>query len=86
MSNKYSNLISKLQRHKRIAVFSHLRPDGDCIGAQIGISLWLKKNGVESQAFNEDDMPENLKWLTSFKKVHKPEEFNLSQFDAYLFW
>ncbi len=85
MSNIYKNLITKLQGHKRIGVFSHLRPDGDCIGAQIAMSLWLKKNGIDCIAFNEDPLPDNLNWLEIYHKVHQPENYNLNDFDAFLF-
>ncbi|SMO69871.1 DHH family phosphoesterase [Gracilimonas mengyeensis] len=78
----FNQLIPKLLSHKNIAVFSHVRPDGDCLGAQTALSLWLQKNGVEVSAFNEDDVPENLSWLTDFFPIQKPT--NLENFDAFV--
>ncbi|GAB5410713.1 MAG: bifunctional oligoribonuclease/PAP phosphatase NrnA [Balneolaceae bacterium] len=79
----FSEFISKILAHKKVAVFSHVRPDGDCLGSQIALCLWLQKNGVEASAFNEDDPGDNLRWLLDFFPVVKPSE-DLSQFDAFV--
>lgn len=75
----------KVLQHKKIAVFSHLRPDGDCIGSQVALCLWLKKNGVETTAFNLDPAPPNLQWLMDYFKVINPLHYNLKEdYDAYI--
>ena len=68
----YTNLIAKLLSHSKIAVFSHIRPDGDCIGSQVGICLWLEQNGVQVRAFNQDLPPEE--WDLE-KLISKVKEF-----------
>ncbi|RNC83910.1 MAG: bifunctional oligoribonuclease/PAP phosphatase NrnA [Balneola sp.] len=80
----YSEFISNILSHKRVAVFSHIRPDGDCLGSQIGLCLWLQKNGVETVAFNEDSPGDNLAWLFEFFPVVKPSSEDLSGFDAFV--
>lgn len=80
----YQQFISKILRHKKVAVFSHLRPDGDCLGSQIALCLWLQKNGVEAVAFNEDDIPANLSWLTDFFPVQKPSVSEIESFDGFV--
>lgn len=79
----FSEFISKVLSHKKVAVFSHIRPDGDCLGSQIALCLWLEKNGVQATAFNEDDPGNNLRWLLDFFPVLKPKE-DLSEFDAFV--
>ncbi len=66
-------------------MFSHVRPDGDCLGSQIGLCRWLEKNGVKATAFNEDDVHANLVWLTGYFEVSKPSAGELSAFDAFVF-
>lgn len=80
----FKEIISELQKHKNVAVFSHLRPDGDCLGSQIALCLWLQKNGVDATAFNEDDPGDTLNWLTDFYPVIKPVENDLEDFDAFV--
>ena len=81
----FQKLISSLLSHKKVAVFSHVRPDGDCIGSQIALCLWLQKNGIDAVAYNEDSVNKNLEWLTSFLPIHNPTEEAMSIFDAFVF-
>lgn len=80
----YKEFIEKITRHQRIAVFSHVRPDGDCLGSQAAFCLWLQKNGIDATAFNEDDPSDNLAWITDFFPLEKPSEARLSEFDAFV--
>ncbi|MBO6793033.1 MAG: bifunctional oligoribonuclease/PAP phosphatase NrnA [Balneolaceae bacterium] len=80
----YKEFIEKVTRHQRIAVFSHVRPDGDCLGSQAAFCLWLQKNGINATAFNEDDPSDNLAWTTDFFPLEKPSEDRLSDFDAFV--
>lgn len=80
----FEELISKLKEHRTVGVYSHIRPDGDCIGAQVAVCKWLQKNGVTAIAFNDDPIPLNLQWLTEFYPIHKPTEKELDRCDAFL--
>lgn len=80
----FKNFISKIVQHQKVAVFSHVRPDGDCLGSQVALCLWLQKNGIETSAFNEDSIPENMGWLLDFFPISKPTEAELSSFDAFV--
>ncbi|MDZ7808476.1 MAG: bifunctional oligoribonuclease/PAP phosphatase NrnA [Gracilimonas sp.] len=80
----FKKFISKVLQHKKVAIFSHLGPDGDCLGSQVALSLWLKKNGVEVSAFNEDDISENMYWLLDYFPITKPNDAKLSDFDAFI--
>lgn len=80
----FNNFISKILHHQKVAVFSHVRPDGDCLGSQVAFSLWLQKNEIEATAFNEDDIPGNMQWLLDFFPIQKPSEKQLSKFDAFV--
>jgi serine protease Do len=81
----YTNLVAQLLSHSKIAVFSHIRPDGDCLGSQVGVCLWLEQNGVQVRAFNQDPSPENLRWLVDLFPVESPTQADLLEVDAVLF-
>jgi bifunctional oligoribonuclease and PAP phosphatase NrnA len=78
----FNDFIKKLKNYKSVGVFSHVRPDGDCIGAQVALCRWLEKNGWNAQAFNDDDIPPNMKWLAAHFPIVKPDRENLEQLDA----
>ncbi|MDR9419238.1 bifunctional oligoribonuclease/PAP phosphatase NrnA [Gracilimonas sp.] len=80
----FKSFISKILSHQKVAVFSHVRPDGDCLGAQIALSLWLQKNGIEVAAYNEDSIPGNMRWLLEYFPIDDPANANLDSFDAFV--
>ena len=81
----YQAFISQVLSHKKVAVFSHIRPDGDCLGSQIALCLWLQQNGVEVVAYNQDRISDNLRWLMKFFRVEVPPVDALSKVDAVIF-
>jgi bifunctional oligoribonuclease and PAP phosphatase NrnA len=46
-----------------------MRPDGDALGSQIALSLFLKKLGKQVWMINADPPPANLDWLTDLDPV-----------------
>ncbi len=48
-------------RGKPVAVLGHLRPDGDCIGSQVGLTRMLRAVGIDAVAVNKDPAPRVLK-------------------------
>ncbi len=80
----FETLIEKLKSHKSVGVYSHIRPDGDCIGSQIAVCRWLEKNGIRAYAFNDDSVPLNLQWLTDIYPIQEPDEKSLGACDAFV--
>ncbi len=80
----FTELIEKLKEFDTVGVYSHVRPDGDCIGAQVGLCLWLEKNGIQAHAFNDDEVPLNLKWITDYFPVHQPTPKLLDECEAFV--
>jgi len=78
-------LIPKLLAHKRLAIFSHIRPDGDALGSQIGMVHWLKQHGVDAVAFNQDQPSPSIAWLTKLLEIVKPKEEDLDGFDGFVY-
>ncbi|MEX0945635.1 MAG: bifunctional oligoribonuclease/PAP phosphatase NrnA [Balneolaceae bacterium] len=80
----FSEFIGEISKFKRVGVLSHIRPDGDCIGAQIALCRWLQLNGIESLAFNDDPVPDNLNWLLKKISIQKPTDETLSSCDLFI--
>lgn len=80
----FKEFIKTVQNCKHAGVFSHIRPDGDCIGSQVALCRWLQKNGIEVSAFNDDDVPENLLWLTDYFPIQKPVDEALARCDLFI--
>jgi bifunctional oligoribonuclease and PAP phosphatase NrnA len=80
----YKKFIQQIKEFNSIGVYSHIRPDGDCIGAQVAMSLWLEKNGIRALAFNDNPVPQNLQWLTRFFRIEIPDGESTAQCDAFI--
>ena len=48
---------------KKIAVVGHARPDGDCIGSQVGLTRVLRALGLDAVCINADPVPRRLQFL-----------------------
>lgn len=50
-----------LRGNKRVAIFSHINPDGDTVGASVALKLLLNKAGIEADLYCESDMNAKLR-------------------------
>lgn len=48
---------------QKVAVLGHFRPDGDCIGSQVGLCRMLRSQGIEAVCVNADPVPRRLRFL-----------------------
>jgi phosphoesterase RecJ-like protein len=62
-----------IRRHSSFVILSHVRPDGDAIGSQVGLGLSLRAMGKKVEMINEDGCPENLDFLPGATTVRKPD-------------
>ena len=73
-------IISAIRESKTICIVGHVRPDGDCIGSQLGLSLALIAEGKEVTCWNQDPVPSKLRFLDEGRIVTTPKanrEFDL---------
>lgn len=70
--------------YNTVGIFSHERPDGDCIGAQVAMALWLESKGVRALAFNNDPLPANITWLGKIFEIIPPDPELAAQCDAFV--
>jgi phosphoesterase RecJ-like protein len=48
---------------RKIAILSHLNPDGDTLGSSLGLLMLFKKLGHHCDVISPNDYPDFLKWL-----------------------
>ena len=65
-------ILEEIRLHQTFAVVGHVRPDGDCIGSQMALTLALKNEGKKVTCWNEDSVPKKLSFLDPDKLVQKP--------------
>lgn len=54
------------------ALMSHVRPDGDAIGSQLALGHALEELGKTVYYWNQDGLPDSLKFLPGAKKIQRP--------------
>ncbi len=65
-------IIAVLKEARTVCIVGHLRPDGDCIGSELGLALALENAGKEVTVWNEDVVPDKLRFLDPNRRVKKP--------------
>jgi len=65
-------LLEVIREHKTFCIVGHMRPDGDCIGSQLGLALALRAEGKKVICWNEDAVPAKLKFLNAADLFEKP--------------
>ncbi|MBE7087197.1 MAG: bifunctional oligoribonuclease/PAP phosphatase NrnA [Clostridiales bacterium] len=75
-------LAENLKKEKRVAVFCHVRPDGDCLGSALALNMGLNSIGVDSTVFCLDDIPERFDYIHGVKDIKKVLSGNFSAYIA----
>jgi phosphoesterase RecJ-like protein len=65
-------IIEVLKESQTICIVGHVRPDGDCIGSQLGLGLALQNAGKEVTVWNQDCVPSKLAFLDPKKLIRTP--------------
>ncbi len=58
---------------RTICVVGHIRPDGDCVGSQLGLTLALQGEGKKVCCWNEDRVPQKYEFLDPDRLFQKPK-------------
>jgi phosphoesterase RecJ-like protein len=67
-------ILEAIRDSESICVVGHVRPDGDCIGSQLGLTLALMNAGKKATCWNQDPLPAKLAFLDCKKLIHTPEK------------
>ncbi len=60
---------AKIKNETRIALFCHVRPDGDTFGSALALKLILQKLGIEAEVLCDDPVPPRFFFLPAVKSV-----------------
>ena len=75
-----SELSSKLKQEKSVALFCHIRPDGDTLGSALALSKALKNLGIRAQVFCDDVVPTRFFFLDAVKEIKSDMDGEYSAF------
>jgi phosphoesterase RecJ-like protein len=80
-NTSFAEIAAALRAAKRIAVLSHVRPDGDALGSQLALGISLRQLGKEVAIWNEDGMLEKYSFMPCAELLVRPpaapQEFDL---------
>ncbi len=74
MEQTLKQIAERIKNAKRVAIVTHMRPDGDAIGGALALSCALNNIGVENVTLVESDIPSNLAFLNGVEKMQKTAE------------
>ena len=59
----HARFAALLDRAKLYVLVTHVNPDGDAVGSEVGLGRTLRAAGGEVRIVNQDPTPETLRWL-----------------------
>ncbi|MCY3553079.1 MAG: bifunctional oligoribonuclease/PAP phosphatase NrnA [Candidatus Poribacteria bacterium] len=65
----YSTLCNLFDRYHNFALSTHINPDGDAIGSELGLYLFLTGLGKSVKMFNTDAVPANYRFLPFWDSI-----------------
>ncbi len=65
-------IIAAVRESESVCIVGHIRPDGDCVGSQLGLGMALLNEGKKVVCWNEDKMPQKYEFLDPDKLLQKP--------------
>lgn len=65
-------IIEQIEQSRRLCVVGHIRPDGDCIGSQLAVTLALRALGKNVVCWNQDPVPDKYAFMDPDKLVQTP--------------
>jgi phosphoesterase RecJ-like protein len=66
-------IIESIRESKTFCIVGHIRPDGDCVGSQLGLTMALQNEGKKVCCWNEDSLPQKYEFLDPSKIIQKPK-------------
>jgi phosphoesterase RecJ-like protein len=66
-------ILDDIRQSETFCVVGHIRPDGDCVGSQLGLTLALKNEGKKVVCWNEDCIPQKYEFLDPDHIIQRPK-------------
>ena len=64
-------IANRIKAAKKVAIFTHMRPDGDAYGSAFALSCALDTLGIENCVCVESDVPSNLAFIKGLENAKK---------------
>lgn len=71
MNCTLQEIAQKLKKAKKVALFTHMRPDGDAYGSMLALACALDRLGVPHCLCNESETPSNLTFVKGMDRIRK---------------
>ena len=68
----FATIREQIDAHDRFVLLSHVRPDGDAIGSQLGLAHGLLEMGKQVTLLTEDGVPSSLAFLPGTDLIETP--------------
>lgn len=65
-------IVEAVRDSRTFCVVGHIRPDGDCVGSQLGLTMALRGEGKKVLCWNEDPIPQKYEFLDPDGLFQKP--------------
>jgi bifunctional oligoribonuclease and PAP phosphatase NrnA len=78
-------VVDELRRRGSFVMVSHVKPDGDTLGAGLALGLALKRMGKRVAYFQQDSVPRNLRFLPDAELVSRDLPNDLPGDTLYVF-
>jgi len=78
-------VVAELRRRSSFVMVSHVKPDGDTLGAGLALGLALKQLGKRVAYFQQDSVPRNLRFLPDAELVGRNLPADLPGDTLYVF-
>jgi phosphoesterase RecJ-like protein len=72
-SRVIQRILEGIRSSQTICVVGHVRPDGDCIGSQLGLALALQNQDKKVTCWNQDLLPRKLAFLDPGHLLQPPK-------------
>ena len=66
-------LVESIRQFETFCIVGHIRPDGDCVGSQLGLTMALRNEGKKVACWNEDPIPQKYEFLDREKIFQRPK-------------
>ncbi len=78
-------VVAELHKRSAFVMVSHVKPDGDTLGAGLALGLALKKLGKRVHYFQQDPVPRNLRFLADTQYVSREMPADLPEDTLWVF-
>ncbi len=73
---------SVLLKTKKVAIFTHMNPDGDALGSALTFQMALRNRNIACEIFIANEVPESLAWMPGAKSIK--DNATRKDLDSYL--